>query len=161
VSFVYQGDENVLDNISFSIEEREFVAFVEQSGAGKSTIVSLLTRFYRPDEGQILAGARPALEYELDSWRSRIAVVRQSPFIFNGSLRYNLTVGNREASQTELDRVCEIAHVNEFFDELPEGYDSVLGDDGTQLSGGTEATHRTRTGTSQRRRYPASGRSDQ
>jgi subfamily B ATP-binding cassette protein MsbA len=73
---------------------------------------------------------------DIEEWRSRIAVVRQSPHIFNDTLRYNLTIGNRDVSQNELDRVTRIARVDEFFDELPEGYDTQLGDDGVRLSGG-------------------------
>ena len=73
---------------------------------------------------------------DIDEWRSRIAVVRQDPFIFNDTLRYNLTIGNRDASQAELDRVTRIARLDEFFDELPNGYDTQLGDEGVRLSGG-------------------------
>jgi len=137
VYFSYDGaDEEALSGISLEFEKGEFVGFVGQSGAGKSTIVSLLARLYEPDDGEIQANGRPIHEMDIDEWRSRIAVVRQDPFIFNDTLRYNLTIGNRDVTADDLDRVCQIACVDEFFDELPNGYDSQLGDDGVRLSGG-------------------------
>lgn len=136
VRFSYTDDEQVLDGISFSVKREEFVAFVGQSGAGKSTIVSLLARFYDPDEGNITADGTPIEKFDAEAWRDRIAVVRQNPFIFNDTLEGNVTVGNRDASSSEVERVCEIAKVNQFVDDLPRGYDSELGDDGVRLSGG-------------------------
>ena len=121
VRFGYNGqDEDALAGVSFEFEKGEFIGFVGQSGAGKSTIVALLARMYEPDTGEIRANGRPIHEMDIEEWRSRIAVVRQSPHIFNDTLRYNLTIGNRDVSQNELDRVTRIARVDEFFDELPE-----------------------------------------
>jgi subfamily B ATP-binding cassette protein MsbA len=136
VSFSYTEDEQVLDGLSFSVEKGEFVAFVGQSGAGKSTIVSLLLRLYDHDSGGIRSNGVPIKEYDLKQWRERIAVVRQQPFIFNDTLERNVTIGNRDASRRDVEHVCEIAKVNEFINELPNGYDSQLGDDGVRLSGG-------------------------
>jgi subfamily B ATP-binding cassette protein MsbA len=136
VAFAYEPDEQVLDGISFEIERGDFVAFVGQSGAGKSTIVSLISRFYEPNQGEIRADGRPIDRYGLEAWRSRIAVVRQQPFIFNDTLERNITVGSREATRKEVERVCKVAKVDEFVDDLPDGYDSQLGDDGVRLSGG-------------------------
>lgn len=136
VSFSYTDDETVLDGVSFAVERGEFVAFAGQSGAGKSTIVSLLARMYDPDEGDIRADGVPIEEYDLEQWRDRIAVVRQQPFIFNTTLEENVTIGNRDATRNDVQRVCEIAKVDEFLDELPNGYQSDLGDDGVRLSGG-------------------------
>jgi subfamily B ATP-binding cassette protein MsbA len=137
VWFSYEGhSEEALSGVSFEFEEGEFIGFVGQSGAGKSTIVSLLARLYEPDSGEIRANGRSIQEMAVDEWRSRIAVVRQNPHIFNDTLRYNLTIGNRDVSQKFLDRVTRIARVDEFFDELPEGFDTQLGDDGVRLSGG-------------------------
>ena len=136
VRFSYDGEGQTLRGVDFEVEKGEFIAFVGQSGAGKSTIVSLLTRLYETDEGEIRANGIPTDEMEIDEWRDRLSVVRQSPFIFNDTLRYNLTIGNRDATEAELDRVCEIARVDEFFDDLPDGYDTMLGDDGVRLSGG-------------------------
>jgi len=136
VSFTYDGEQTVLDGVSFGAETGEFVAFVGQSGVGKSTIVSLLSRMYRPDSGKIRANGTPIEQFDLDEWRSKIAVVRQDPFIFNDTLRYNLTIGNRDADQEQIETVCEVAQVTEFLDELPQGFDTVLGEQGVQLSGG-------------------------
>lgn len=136
VWFSYDGEEDVLKGVDFEVEKGEFVAFVGQSGAGKSTIVSLLARLYEFDRGEILANGIPISELDVDDWREHIAVVRQSPFIFNDTLEYNLSVGNRDVSRADLERVCEIAKVDEFFDELPDGYETMLGDNGVRLSGG-------------------------
>lgn len=136
VRFSYDGEGQTLRGVDFEVEKGEFIAFVGQSGAGKSTIVSLLTRLYETNEGEIRANGIPTDEMEIDEWRDRLSVVRQSPFIFNDTLRYNLTIGNRDATEAELDRVCKIARVDEFFDDLPNGYDTMLGDDGVRLSGG-------------------------
>ncbi|MFT4921645.1 MAG: subfamily B ATP-binding cassette protein MsbA [Haloarculaceae archaeon] len=136
VSFGYEPDERVLDGISFSFDRSEFVAFVGPSGAGKSTIVSLLTRMYEPDEGEILADGTPIRAFPVADWRSRISVVRQNPYMFNDTLRYNITIGARDVTDEELERVCEIAQITEFIDDLPDGYETVLGDEGVKLSGG-------------------------
>jgi subfamily B ATP-binding cassette protein MsbA len=136
VRFSYDGDEQILRGVDFEVENGEFIAFVGQSGAGKSTIVSLLARLYEVDKGEIRANGVPIDEMDLDEWRDRLSIVRQIPFIFNDTLQYNLTIGNRAVTEAELDRICEIARVDEFFDDLPNGYDTMLGDDGVRLSGG-------------------------
>jgi subfamily B ATP-binding cassette protein MsbA len=136
VSFAYNDEETVLSNISLEIEGGDFVALVGSSGAGKSTIASLLARLYSHDSGEITAAGFSIGDYDLDAWRSRIAYVRQDPFIFNTTLRQNLLMANPEASEEELERVCRISQVTEFRDDLPNGYDTELGDDGVRLSGG-------------------------
>lgn len=135
VSFAY-GDERVLHDVSFDVFSGDFVAFVGQSGAGKSTIAALLARLYEPDSGRITVNGTPLTEFDVAEWREKVAIVRQNPFIFNDTLRYNLTIGNRDATRQEIEHACEVAMVTEFVDDLPEGYDSLLGDDGVQLSGG-------------------------
>jgi subfamily B ATP-binding cassette protein MsbA len=136
VHFSYDEDDMVLRGIDFSVQRGEFIGFVGQSGAGKSTIVSLLAQFYEPDRGRIYANDVPLDEMNPDDWRDRLAIVRQNPFIFNDTLRYNLTVGNRDATRAEIEQACEIARVDEFVDDLPNGYESELGDEGVRLSGG-------------------------
>lgn len=136
VRFSYTNDEKVLRGIDFEFEKGEFIGFVGQSGAGKSTIVSLLARMYEVSQGEIRANGISIGKMDIQAWRDRISVVRQSPFIFNDSLRYNLTIGNRDVQEEELDRVCEIAKVTEFMEDLPEGYETMLGDEGVRLSGG-------------------------
>lgn len=136
VSFSYDGNEEVLSDVSFSMESGEYIALVGESGAGKSTIASLLARLYVPDSGEISAAWTPISEYDLKEWRSRIAYVRQEPFIFNTTLKQNLLIANPDASRREMERVCEISQVSEFLDDLPNGYETELGDDGVRLSGG-------------------------
>jgi subfamily B ATP-binding cassette protein MsbA len=137
VRFSYRtAEEQVLRGVSFTVERDEVVAFVGPSGAGKSTILSLFARLYEPNSGSITAEGTRIDEYPVWEWRDRIALVRQDPYIFNDTLYYNITVGAREAPQREIERVCEIAQVTEFLDDLPKGYDTHLGDDGTRLSGG-------------------------
>lgn len=135
VHFTYDN-ERVLNGVSFEVQVGESIAFVGPSGAGKSTIVELLARLYEPDEGRILVNDIPIQAFDRTAWRGKIAVVQQDPYIFDETLRYNLTLGGRETATDELDRVCEIARVSEFFGELPNGYDTILGEDGVKLSGG-------------------------
>lgn len=135
IKFAY-GEEEVLHGLSFEVERGEFIAFVGPSGAGKSTIVSLLARMYEPHSGQIIASETPIERFVLEEWRNRISVVRQDPHIFNDTVRFNVTLGNRDASEAEIRKACEIAQVTEFLDTLPDGLDTVLGDDGVRLSGG-------------------------
>ncbi|EMA64459.1 ABC transporter ATP-binding protein [Halorubrum lipolyticum] len=136
VSFSYDKSEEVLNDVSFRMDHGEFVAFVGESGAGKSTIASLLARLYTPDSGRITASGRPVEEYDVGEWRSRVAYVQQNPFIFNTTLEENLLVANQDASRQEIERVCEIAQVTEFVGDLADGYETELGDDGVRLSGG-------------------------
>lgn len=128
--------EDVLQGVDFEAHHGEFIAFVGQSGAGKSTIAALLARMYEPDDGEIRANGAPIGEMDIREWRDRLAVVRQDPYIFDDTLRYNLTLAKRDASRSEIERVCEIARVDEFLDDLPNGYDTKLGDDGVRFSGG-------------------------
>ncbi|WP_135829673.1 ABC transporter ATP-binding protein [Halorussus halobius] len=131
-----EEEETVLEGVSFDVDRNEFVGFVGPSGAGKSTIVSLLSRMYTPDDGEIHADGTPLGSLDIEDWRSRVSVVRQDPHIFNDTLRRNITIGNRDASQAEIEDACEIAQVTEFLNNLPNGYDTELGDQGVKLSGG-------------------------
>ncbi|QSG05096.1 ABC transporter ATP-binding protein [Halapricum desulfuricans] len=137
VHFSYTGQEDeALSGISFKLRKGEFIGFVGESGAGKSTIIALLARMYEPDRGRIQANRCSIHKMSINGWRARIAVVRQDPFIFNNTLKYNLTIGRRNVSKERLDKVARIAKINEFFDELPDGYETQLGDNGVRLSGG-------------------------
>jgi subfamily B ATP-binding cassette protein MsbA len=135
VSFAYK-EEMVINTLSFTVNKGEFVAFVGQSGAGKSTIISLISRFYLPDDGEILANRTPISKLDLKNWRERIAVVRQNPFIFDDTLYQNIAIANPEANKTSVKNVARMAKIDEFVDDLPNGYRSQLGDNGVKLSGG-------------------------
>ncbi|WP_368280307.1 ATP-binding cassette domain-containing protein [Halomarina oriensis] len=136
VTFSYRTGDPVLNGLSLELGRGKFVALVGQSGSGKSTVVSLLTRFYDPDGGEIRLDGTSIDEFELTAWRSRIAVVRQDPFMFDDTLRQNLTLGRRDATDADLERVCRIAQVDEFLTDLPRGFETPIGENGVQLSGG-------------------------
>ena len=136
VGFSYNPDEKVLDSISFEIEKGDFVAFVGKSGAGKSTIVDLIVRMYDSCSGEITSNSENISNYNLRKWRERFSMVRQQSHIFNTTLKENVKVGKPEATMQEVKKVCRAAKVDEFLDDLPNGYDTQLGDDGVRLSGG-------------------------
>ncbi len=136
VEFSYNEEEKVLNGVSFEAGKDDFVAFVGKSGAGKSTIVSLIARMYDANAGTVKADGTDIEEYDLEQWRERISVVRQDPFIFNTTLAENVKIADPETSDSELEKVCEIARVDEFLDDLPNGMESQLGDEGVRLSGG-------------------------
>lgn len=135
VSFAY-SDDHVLDDVSFSVTRGEKIALVGPSGAGKSTVVSLLARLRTPESGEILADGVPISDLDVEAWRDRLAVVRQDPFLFDDTLAANVTIGDRDASQADVEQACQIARVDEFLPELPDGYDTELGENGVRLSGG-------------------------
>jgi subfamily B ATP-binding cassette protein MsbA len=136
VSFAYDDDERVLDDVSFGVRRGEKIALVGPSGAGKSTIVSLLGRLQTPDSGEICVDGTAIDEFDVEEWRERLAVVRQAPFLFDDTLIENVRIGNQDATRREVEEACEIAQVTEFLSEFPDGYDTELGEDGTRLSGG-------------------------
>lgn len=135
VNFSYE-DKEALKELNFSIEQGKFAAFVGKSGAGKSTVASLISRLYEPDSGVIKSSGTDITEFDLKDWRSRIAVVRQQAVLFNMTLLENVKIGNPEASKEEIEEACSIAEVDEFVDSLSNGYNSELGEDGVKLSGG-------------------------
>lgn len=136
VYFSYSADNQILTGINFTVKSGESIAFMGESGAGKSTIASLLTRMYEPDRGTVRANSVPIDEMDISEWRDQISVVRQDPFIFNDTLRYNIAMGNEDMSEVEIEQMCAVSKVDEFLGDLPEGYDTMLGDDGVRLSGG-------------------------
>jgi len=137
ITFSYPGEgEKTIKGASFKASRDDFIAFVGSSGAGKSTIVGLLSRFYRADRGEITANEIPIDDISLSEWRSKLAVVRQNPYVFNDTLRWNITLSDTDVDEDWLENVCEIAQVTEFVDQLPMGLDTEMGDDGVRLSGG-------------------------
>lgn len=136
VSFYYNENEPVLKNISFKVEAGKMVAFVGATGVGKSTIVSLMERFYDPVIGSVLLDGRDIRNITVKSLRENISMVLQDVFLFNGSIYDNIAYGNPTASREEVIRAAETARVSDFVSKLPDGYDTIIGERGVRLSGG-------------------------
>jgi ABC-type multidrug transport system fused ATPase/permease subunit len=136
VSFSYNGQEQVLEEASFHIQSGERIIIAGPSGVGKTTLVSLLLRFYRPTHGQITFDGRPADEYELRSLRQRIGYVSQATLLLAGTIRENLCYGNEDASQAEIEGAAKAAGIHDFILALLDGYDSHIGERGVNLSEG-------------------------
>ncbi|MDH3695551.1 MAG: ATP-binding cassette domain-containing protein, partial [Gammaproteobacteria bacterium] len=137
---VFSYDENsgtFLDHIFFTIEAGQTVALVGHSGSGKSTIVSLLLRFYRPDEGEIRLDDVPINELTLEALRSNISIVTQETILFDDSIRNNIAYGNAcSIDEERLQNAAKAAHVLEFAEQTNLGLDTVVGEQGIRLSGG-------------------------
>jgi len=136
VSFSYNGIDTVLQDISFLVLAGEHMAVVGPSGVGKTTLVSLLLQFYRPQKGQILIDGRPAKEYELNSLRRRIGYVPQSPTLLAGTIEENLRYGDPEANSAQIEKAARAAGIHDFIATLPEGYRSAVGERGVNFSEG-------------------------
>ena len=136
VSFSYNRRETVLDDVSFAVPAGGHVAIVGPSGVGKTTLVSLLLQFYRPQKGQVLVDGRPAVEYELRSLRRRIGYVPQSPTLLGGTIADNLRYGDPKATDAELQKAARAAGIHEFIASLPDGYHSLVGERGVNFSEG-------------------------
>ncbi len=136
VSFSYNPDAQALAGINLTVKAGERVAIVGPSGAGKSTFVNLIPRFYDPDSGVIKLNGRPLREYDLASLRRNVAIVSQDNFLFNVSIRENIGYGLPELSEEACAAAAEAAYVDEFIRNMPENYDTLVGERGTKLSGG-------------------------
>ena len=136
VSFHYEADQPVIQNLSFTIPQGQKVALVGTTGGGKTTIVNLLCRFYEPSEGTIRIAGHDYLKYPLEDIQSRIGVVLQIPHLFSGSIRDNLRYGRLDASDEEIEEVAKLAGAHEFITKLEKGYDSDVGEGGNLLSVG-------------------------
>ncbi|MFQ5555885.1 MAG: ABC transporter ATP-binding protein, partial [Acidimicrobiia bacterium] len=135
VSFAYEN-EQVLDDVSFAIAPGEHVALVGPSGAGKSTIVSLLLRLYDPASGVILIDGVSLAGYQQESLRREIGLVLQDSIMFGTSIRENISYGKPDAELAEIREAARLADIDDFIESLPDGYDTVLGEMGSTISGG-------------------------
>jgi ABC transporter fused permease/ATP-binding protein len=138
VSFRYPSRKEipVLQNLTIEAAAGESIALVGTSGAGKSTIVSLLLRFYEPESGRILVDGRPAAGFTLAELRSNLAIVPQEVILLGGSVRENILYGKPSASPEEVVAASRLAACHEFIERFPDGYETVVGDRGIKLSGG-------------------------
>ncbi len=136
VSFGYEGEEKVLSNISLTVGKGETVAFVGPSGAGKTTLCSLLPRFYELNEGSITVDGVDIRQIKLQSLRSQIGIVQQDVFLFSGSIRENILYGKLSATEDEIWEAARRARLDDFIRTQPEGLDTVIGERGVKLSGG-------------------------
>jgi len=136
VNFSYQPEREILHGIDFSVRPGEKVAVVGHSGAGKSTLSRLLFRFYDVTAGRVLLDGQDLRQVTRDSLRRVIGIVPQDTVLFNDSILYNLAYGRPQASREEIEAAARMAHIAEFIESLPDGYDTVVGERGLKLSGG-------------------------
>lgn len=135
VFFKYKEKE-VLKNLTFEVKPNETVAFVGKSGAGKTTIFNLLCKMYDVNQGKITIDGVNISELDKDSIRGNITIISQNPYIFNMSIRDNLKLVKNNLSDEEMYNACKIACLDDFIQELPNGYDTIIGEGGVNLSGG-------------------------
>ncbi|HDZ21483.1 hypothetical protein LCGC14_0124650 [marine sediment metagenome] len=136
VSFSYDGVNKVLKNINLTIEPGEMIGLVGPSGAGKTTMVNLICRFYDVIEGQILIDGVDIRDYDIGELRRKIGMVLQEPFLFHGPIGENIAYGMPEASSEEIITAARAANANNFIINFPDGYDTMVGERGQTLSGG-------------------------
>jgi ABC-type multidrug transport system fused ATPase/permease subunit len=136
VSFSYDGVHEVLHDVSFRAEPGTVTALVGSSGSGKSTTIGLISAFYIPTKGRILVDGTDLSTVRLDSYRTRLGVVLQESFLFDGTIRENVMFSRPSASEEEFLRACRIARVDEFAESFEDKYDTIVGERGVKLSGG-------------------------
>jgi ABC-type multidrug transport system fused ATPase/permease subunit len=136
VSFSYEGRKDTLNNIAFDVTPGQVVAVVGQTGAGKTTMLSLLPRFYTPNEGRILVDGTDIRDYKLTSLRSHISIVLQDPLLFSATVAENVLYGRPDASMDEVIEAAKAANAHDFIMKLPKQYDTDLGERGAKMSTG-------------------------
>jgi subfamily B ATP-binding cassette protein MsbA len=136
VSFGYSHDQLILKDMSFAIEPGQVAAFVGPTGGGKTTLISLVARFYDPLSGEVRIDGTNIRTYTMKSLRQQISFVLQETLLFRASVWENIAYGRPEASREEIIRAAKLANAHEFIEEMPEGYDTMVGERGVTLSGG-------------------------
>jgi len=136
VSFGYEPDQLILKDVSFEIEPGQVAAFVGPTGGGKTTIISLIARFYDPLSGQVEIDGTDIRNYTMKSLRQQISFVLQETLLFRAPLWENIAYGRPEANRAEIIRAAKLANAHEFIEEMPEGYNTMVGERGVTLSGG-------------------------
>jgi ATP-binding cassette, subfamily C, bacterial CydD len=136
VTFSYSDGNEVLKNISFTVQPGKMTALVGHSGSGKSTILNLLLRFYDPDRGVIKLNQEDIRDYSLEELRKQISAVFQETYLFYGTIADNIRMARPDATDEEVEAAAKAANAHEFIDRLPNGYQTVIGERGMTLSGG-------------------------
>src|SRR5438132_8145657 len=136
VHFYYTQDAPILKDVSFKIEPGQVAAFVGPTGAGKTTIISLIPRFYDPHAGRVRIDGYDVRGLKQKSLRQQISFVLQETLLFRAPVWQNIAYGKPEASRAEIIRAAKLANADEFIDRMPEGYDTMIGEHGATLSGG-------------------------
>lgn len=136
VCFHYHKDTPILKNLTFSVKPGEMVAIVGASGAGKSTVISLIPRLFDVTDGEILLDGKDIRKWDLGNLRASLGVVTQDSYLFNGTLRENLLYAAPDASEEQIIDACRKANIHDFIMTLPQGYDTLVGNRGVKLSGG-------------------------
>ena len=136
VSFEYTEGIPVLEDVSLEVPAKSVVALVGPTGVGKTTLVSLIPRFYDVTSGSITLDGRDLCDYTLDSLRQQISIVLQDVFLFYGTVRENMLFGRPNADEAEMIAAAKAANAHDFIADLPEGYDTLIGERGVKLSGG-------------------------
>ncbi|HYL92523.1 MAG TPA: ABC transporter ATP-binding protein [Alphaproteobacteria bacterium] len=136
VDFAYEPGKPVLEDVSFDSQPGTVTALVGSSGSGKSTIIGLVAAFYKPVAGRVLIDGVDLSHVRLESYRPALGVVLQDSFLFDGSIRENIAFSRPEATEEEIMRACQIAHVDEFAERFTDKFDTIIGERGVKLSGG-------------------------
>lgn len=136
VSFAYNSDKEVLNKLSLKIETSKKIAIIGKSGMGKSTIFNILLRFYEPTKGKVLIDGINLTDFDEESLRKHIAIIRQEPYIFNKTIKENFEMIKEDITLEEIKELCQKVYINDYIMTLPEGYDTLIGEGGVNLSGG-------------------------
>ena len=136
LSFDYDKENKVLDNVSMQIHKGSMVGIVGPSGSGKSSLIDLILGFYHQNEGRITVDDNELQNLDLDKWRNLIGYIPQQPFLFNTSLKDNMLWANPNASDDDIHEAFELANATDFIENLEDGYNTVVGERGARLSGG-------------------------
>ncbi len=136
VQFGYKDDQMILQDVSFSIAPGQIAAFVGPTGTGKTTIISLIPRFYDPNAGRVLLDGKDVRSFKQRSLRQQISFVLQDTLLFHAPIWHNIAYGKPEASREEIVRAAKLANAHEFIEKMSEGYDTMVGERGVTLSGG-------------------------